>query len=145
MPVRLVACSYAHTCLLNPHQRGAMDGINKPAAADCGLMAGPCGGRPRTSYVEGVNAGQNYTFVWQKNLNHWSSTSTSSFTVSIAQDQTSAFHQLYMATDDNSASLTLYTVDIVIPHGYVGVATIQLKYTVSFGVFYQCADVRVLG
>ena len=62
-----------------------------------------------------------------------------------AGDSTSGnFSQLYKATDTNTTDLTVYSANIVVPTEKAAHGVFQLQYQVSFGVFYQCADVAIV-
>ena len=70
----------AHMCLLSPAQRGSMTMFNKAASGDCHLMTSPCGGRAMDDVRLYLRAGQNFTVVFQKNLDHWNSATPGDFT-----------------------------------------------------------------
>ena len=79
----LLGSCWAHLCLLSPAQRGSLTMVNNVAAADCYLMTSPCGGRSMDDVRLYLRAGQNFTVVFQKNADHWSSATPGDFTGTI--------------------------------------------------------------
>ncbi|XP_065897850.1 uncharacterized protein [Dysidea avara] len=144
--VLTVALCEAHLCLLNPHQRGTMNGINTAGANDCILLDGPCGGRKAMNPVVIVQAGEPFYVVFQKNLDHFNSTSPGKFVVSIgANSAEPSFQQVGMIADSNTTSLHLYTLNVTFPKMSTDHAVVQVTYVTNNPkappVFYQCADV----
>jgi hypothetical protein len=91
-----------------------------------------------------VRARSNYTFIFQKNLDHWSATAPSYFGVFLIDAlYPTQVNYLSMVPDNNSPSLTIYTSTVTIPevsmvHAYVGVIYFGAGIT-----FYQCSDVMI--
>merc|ERR1711904_111830 len=137
------ACVFGHTCLLNPAQRGPLTGINKIHDPNCGLMNGPCGGLPRKPATLQYEAGSTQSIVWQKNLDHYTTADPGKWVLSWSTDEES-WTQLFSLADTNTSSLTIYEHDITFPpvQDYVKIV-LQFQYQVSFGTFYQCADVEL--
>ncbi|KAF6017739.1 hypothetical protein EB796_023940 [Bugula neritina] len=137
-----------HLCLINPHQRGSMSGLNKVASDDCILLASPCGGRsPQTSGVLKLKAESNYTVIFQKNLDHFSANSPGYFSVSFGlDDMASSFKEVARVSDMGEPSLHLYSVDVKLPmlSGHPN-RIIQVSYVTENkeapAAFYQCADI----
>ncbi|XP_038052207.1 uncharacterized protein LOC119724948 [Patiria miniata] len=151
--VCLVCAASAHICLLNPHQRGSMRGINTKEADDCGLLHKPCGGRPQEKPAIQIKGGSSYSVVFQKNLNHFASypngTATNGY-FEISFWTTTQCHVLDKINDSATPSLTLYTQTVTMPDGPLGVSAIlQLTYVTNShdvpmgGIFYQCTDIEL--
>merc|ERR1711916_12238 len=141
----LAAAVSAHTCLFAPTQRLPMSGFDTSFADDCGLTTKDCGDRDPATPVVAFEAGSNQTFVWQKNVDHFTTAYPGTWVISYASDSTSGnFSQLYKATDTNTTDLTVYSANIVVPTEKAAHGVFQLQYQVSFGVFYQCADVAIV-
>ncbi|XP_022104549.1 uncharacterized protein LOC110986721 isoform X2 [Acanthaster planci] len=151
--VYLVAVASAHICLLNPHQRGSMKGINVKDAGDCGLLNKPCGNRTQDKPGIQIKGGSPYTVIFQKNLNHFETfpngTATNGyFEISFL---TSTDVQILSKVNDGATpSLTLYYPNVTMPRGPIGVpAILQLTYVTNNaevpmgGIFYQCADIEL--
>ncbi|XP_070534912.1 uncharacterized protein [Ptychodera flava] len=139
-------CVECHVCMISPPQRGSMQGLNTPGADDCILLTGPCGGRNSTGAPsQGVRLGSQYTVTFQKNLDHFNSTTPGKFTIGMSDPTQQTFQQLSMVPDDSQPSLSLYSVNVTIPGVVYTHGVIQVQYQTNNPaappVFYQCADV----
>ncbi|XP_022104550.1 uncharacterized protein LOC110986722 [Acanthaster planci] len=151
--VCLVAVASAHLCLLNPHQRGSMKGINVKEADDCGLLVKPCGNRTQEKPGIQIKGGSPYTVVFQKNLNHFETFPNGTVTngyFEISFWTSTECHILGKVDDGATPSLTLYSPVVTMPTGPIGVpAILQLTYVTNNaevpmgGIFYQCTDIEL--
>ncbi|XP_045172851.2 uncharacterized protein LOC123534602 [Mercenaria mercenaria] len=142
----IMALSSAHMCLINPHQRGSMMGLNKAGSDDCILLTGPCGGRAISTPTAILNPGKNTTVTLQKNLDHWAKATPGYFAVTIMQG--TMMKEIGRVMDMGEPSLHLYSVEAMVPTGMtIGGAVLQATYVTNNSqapaVFYQCADVKV--
>jgi len=141
----LISIATAHVCLLNPHQRGSMVGINQAAAADCYLRDAPCGSRTEEMPSVLLPAGRNVTISFQKNLAHYNTANPGSFVVAIQTTPNGAWKILTSIPDDTLPSLTLYNLNVVLPAESSLHAVLQVQYisNAAPGTFYQCADISL--
>ncbi|XP_067928604.1 uncharacterized protein [Watersipora subatra] len=136
----------AHICLLNPHQRGSMSGINKPAADDCILTTGPCGGRDMDSYLV-LKRESNYTVIFQKNLDHYTQATPGYFSISFSSDEGQTFEEAMKIPDMGEPSLHLYIQEVTLPKLAKGKPhnIMQVVYKTNNPAappaFYQCTDI----
>ncbi|KAF6017737.1 hypothetical protein EB796_023938 [Bugula neritina] len=146
-----VAAVSSHICLLNPHQRGSMEGINKFGAKDCMLRTGPCGGRPADDPPSlKLISGTNYTVTFQQNVNHLDPNSPGYFAVSIGDDMDSLVEAARIP-DRGAPNFTIFQVPILVPlEGASLTHVIQVKYVtnnpsipVPLGTYYQCGDILI--
>ncbi|XP_045172862.2 uncharacterized protein LOC123534610 [Mercenaria mercenaria] len=140
----------AHLCLIGPHQRGTMTGLNKKGSDDCILLKGPCGGRPSSTPLAILMSGKNTTVTFQKNLDHWVKASPGYFAVAIMQESKQRimdYKEIARVPDMGEPSLTLYSVTGMVPSRISGTAVLQVTYVTNNPdappVFYQCADVAI--
>lgn len=145
----LGAPALAHTCLLNPLQRGdSLAGLNSVGAPVCGnLNTSQCGNMPAQAPLFSMVAGSNYTVVFQKNENHWTAAFPVAWVLSIAQTAASNMQFLTLSRflDANTPSLSILEEAVTLPMVLEPTPmTIQLQYVCAFGTFYQCADIMVL-
>lgn len=142
----LYACT-AHVCMLSPPQRTALVDINKAGSGSCIQLDGPCGKTNPTMDKLHLMAGQNYTVVFQKNLDHFNAAMPGYWSVSIGMESGS-MKELYRTPDTNTPSLTLFSATITIPNMTGMGMVIQTQYVTKNPqappVFYQCADVVVM-
>jgi len=147
--VTLFALGHAHLCLLAPPQRGNMTSLNKAASPDCGLTKAPCGGRNVTThYPIGLGAGEDFEFIWQKNLDHFNATEPGYFSIKIGRSPEHMM-EIFRTPDTNASSLALYTKFAHIPREHdEGPHILQATYVTNNPkapeAFYQCADVIVV-
>lgn len=141
----VLAVTYSHLCLFSPPQRGTVDGINKAGSADCLLLSGPCGGRPRGSMVTKVTAGQKLRVTFQKNLDHWDHTH-GDFKIKIGEE-TGHLQTLSTIRDNGEPSLYVYSTEVTVPNGLPAQSILQVTYetknSAAPAVFYQCSDLMV--
>ncbi|ESO98270.1 hypothetical protein LOTGIDRAFT_203715 [Lottia gigantea] len=142
----VVSVCTAHLCMLSPPQRGSLVGFNKKGADDCFLIKGPCGKRPISSNPILLRGNQNFTVVFQKNLDHWAQATPGMFTISFGPvDQTNVIATI---PDMGEPSLTLYAINITIPTLTTGSYVIQTQYVTKNPqappTFYQCGDVTLV-
>jgi len=145
----LIVGSLAHMCLLNPHQRGSMNGIDQGGASDCALVSpAPCGGRSVESPVLFARGGSNFTFVLQKNLDHWIEGAGGNFTIRWAPSLNDEFMDVAVLPDTSAPSGSLYTVIVPLPNMNIKHGVVQAVYyphnSEAPDAFYQCADVGIL-
>ncbi|KAF6017738.1 hypothetical protein EB796_023939 [Bugula neritina] len=145
----LLSCAVivsSHLCLINPHQRGPLGGLNVPGAEDldCNLTAPPCGGRPREQSILSLKADSNLTVVFQKNIGYFDPALPGNFTISVGADENS-FTELVTFEDSETKDLYLHFIhDVVVP-STLGHHIFQVTYVTSPGVvYYQCADITVI-
>ena len=109
-------------------------------------MTGPCGGTSQGMPEIAYQGGETIGLVFQKNLNHWKdSYPQGGFTVAWApKDDASSWNTLFHVKDTNTTSLSIYTGKATLPAVTQDTQVVfRLEYDVSFGVFYQCADVLI--
>eukprot|EP01089_Gocevia_fonbrunei_P004036 TRINITY_DN1399_c0_g1_i2.p1 TRINITY_DN1399_c0_g1~~TRINITY_DN1399_c0_g1_i2.p1 ORF type:complete len:160 (+),score=33.72 TRINITY_DN1399_c0_g1_i2:98-577(+) len=143
-----VCLGSCHLCSLFPPQRGGAVGLNKAASPSCIKIDGPCGDntveRPTLEFI----GGQKYNFTFQKNANHWNATDPGYFGVDYSKMTSGPLHfeSLAKIPDENTADLTLYTVEVTIPVREDPHAVIRFSYVSNHSgepIFYQCSDVKV--
>ena len=144
----MVSKSSCHLCLLSPPQRGSISGLNKPGSNDCMLLKYPCGGRPAGKHSEILRVGQNFTVIFQKNLNHYTAASPGGFSIYLGDEQGGMFKTLAQINDMNEPDLHLYTVDVTIPSFKLKKQLfLQTVYVTNNpkapAAFYQCSDVMI--
>jgi len=148
----LVEVCIAHICLLSPPQRGSMVGLNTPAAPDCILTVARCGGRPRTLPALSLHRGQNFTFIFQKNLDHFNKTSPGKFVLSFGTERGGTqLRQLLSVDDSDTPSLHIYAMNVTIPTDiqpdpgmeYIIHAVYLPNNSQAPEAFYQCSDIRI--
>lgn len=148
----LVVCVYmsaAHLCMLSPPQRTALDNINKPGSASCILLVEPCGKTKPSMNKVYMEAGGNFTVVFQKNLDHYNAESPGYWSVSMGKEN-GVLKELYNTPDTATPSLTIFSANITVPDVSTRVSKmiLQTKYVTKNPkappVFYQCADVVVI-
>ncbi len=148
----LIASSSAHVCLLNPHQRGTLQGFNSEEADACGYLTEPCGKQAVEKPSIEIRKGSDYTVVFQKNKSHFTTysngTSTNGF-FEIGFWTAKQCKVLLKIPDTNTPSLYLYASSVTMPDGPVGVpAILQVTYTTNNPdappKFYQCSDVMLI-
>nr|KAG5698608.1 hypothetical protein BaRGS_027119 [Batillaria attramentaria] len=92
-------------------------------------------------------AGQNFTVVFQKNLDHFDSASPGYWSVSIGKES-GTLKELFRTADTATPSLTVYSANITIPEQTGKNMVIQTQYVTKNpkapAAFYQCADVAVI-
>lgn len=141
-----VAIASAHVCLLQPLQRGSLNGLNTVGTPDCGLTTGPCGGRHAEQPKQILKSGSEYTIVFQKNRDHYASNATGFFHISYEKaGHFGSFRTLAKIPDTSSPSLTLFSHTVRLPDQEWKHVIINVQYSApSEGVvFYQCADVEL--
>merc|ERR1711860_36494 len=142
----VLALASAHMCLVSPHQRGSMNGLNTKGATDCILLNGPCGGRMAGQSIENLMSGANASVILQKNLDHWAQATPGYFAVSLMQG--SKMMEIGRVKDMGEDSLYLYTITGMVPIGMSGSAVLQATYVTmnpsAPAVFYQCADINIV-
>ncbi|XP_062566425.1 uncharacterized protein LOC134228738 [Saccostrea cucullata] len=135
---------HAHLCLISPAQRGSLAGINKEGNDNCFQVKGPCGKLPESKDGVIVRPGQMLSVTFQKNLDHFLSSSPGNFTVGFGRATT--FQTLTTIPDKGEKSLTLYTALVKIPL-VKGNYAIQVIYNTNNPKappqFFQCADIMV--
>jgi len=146
-----LALSQAHLCLINPTQRGSMKGLNTKGSDDCLRLKSPCGGmnppkEPQVLY----RAGSNITVTFQKNLDHFISTSPGYFIINIGPKSSQGkgdMKELARVPDTSDPSLSLYSVPITLPKEAKPWYTLQVVYMTKNAkappAFYQCADISL--
>ncbi|XP_078333218.1 uncharacterized protein LOC111100524 [Crassostrea virginica] len=143
--VMLETC-HGHLCLISPTQRGSLAGINKEGNDNCFQIKGPCGKLPPSKDGVIIRPGQTLSVTFQKNLDHFLSSSPGNFTVAIGSVATEKFQVLATIADKGEKSLTLYTAQVKIPL-VKGNYAIQVTYNTNNpgapASFYQCADVMI--
>merc|ERR1711894_652480 len=133
-----LALTQAHLCLINPTQRGSMNGLNTKGSDDCLRLKSPCGGMnpPKDPQVL-YRAGSNIAVTFQKNLDHFISTSQ-------GKDD---MKELARVPDTSDPSLSLYSVPITLPKEAKPWYTLQVVYMTKNDkappAFYQCADISL--
>ncbi|XP_052714057.1 uncharacterized protein LOC128187678 [Crassostrea angulata] len=142
----LFAVGHCHLCLLSPPQRGSMSGINTPAANDCILTTGPCGGRQPGRDATFYGRGENITVTFMKNLDHYNKTNPGKFVISLSERQTVAPKVLATVPDAGEPSLHIYSVKVMAPREPPNTMHfLQVTYEPNNAqapkAFYQCSDV----
>ncbi|CAI8046540.1 hypothetical protein GBAR_LOCUS25749 [Geodia barretti] len=146
--VATLAMAAAHICMVSPRQRGTLQGLDKPGAADCiRLSPEPCGGQKSDGNTAIFKPGVNVSIIFQKNLNHWDQSTPGSFNIAIGDSEEKNFKTILSVKDTNSSSLTYYYPNITIPMEETKHAVMQLTYVTKNpkapAVFYQCADFAI--
>lgn len=130
-----------------------MEGINHPAAADCGLTEAPCGNRTESGPLIAYVAGESYFVTFQKNLNHFDVSHPGYFAISFLANITedgmcNDAVLLAKVPDTSDPSLTLYTVKVIMPTTPTDHGVLQAVYTTDNPKappdFYQCADIKLV-
>jgi len=139
-----VSSALAHLCLFSPHQRGTMNGWQQEAADDCALTTGPCGGRPVGIPSVIAEGGSNFTFVFQKNLDHFYSANPGNFTLYWAEHTDFSYIKIGSTPDTDAPSLTFYVIEAELPMKPDRHGVVQVVYYTNNPeappAFYQCAD-----
>ncbi|KAF6022347.1 hypothetical protein EB796_019335 [Bugula neritina] len=144
-----VALASGHLCLVNPHQRGSIEGLNKPAAKNCFLRTAPCGGRPTEPPQLKIKQNDNYTVIFQQNVNHLNPLNPGHFSISWASyaDDGLTHQQVALIPDTGLPPLHLYVQTVPTPPALNNpTKVLQVSYVTNkpgFGPYYQCADVEV--
>jgi len=148
-----------HMCLVNPKQRGTMNNINQVLAPDCALdkISRPpgtydnyCGGRAAETPAVTYTPNTIITVVFQKNNNHFTATTLSSFKVFLLSSTDAAANrqQLHSVNDSNTPELSLYVQSVQLPNVQNPHAVLQVIYDAPWNntdyVYYQCADIAIL-
>jgi len=122
-----------------------MNNINSVGAQDCGLTKAYCGGRAMGPISSSYLTDSQLELTWQKNVNHYSSSTPGNFTVFFEDNESNALPlTLLVVPDDNKPSLTLYTYNITIPAVATNSATISLAYFSNTApTYYACADFAI--
>ncbi|XP_070209560.1 uncharacterized protein [Littorina saxatilis] len=134
-----VSACVAHLCMLSPPQRSPLTGINKPGSRSCFMLGAPCGKQAPNINKLYLSAGENFTVVFQKNLNHFYAANPNNRTLT----------ELYRTADTSDPSLTIMTANIMVPRPVVEQPfVIQTQYVSNNPTeppaFYQCADVVIM-
>eukprot|EP01125_Pyxidicula_operculata_P000241 TRINITY_DN10324_c0_g1_i2.p1 TRINITY_DN10324_c0_g1~~TRINITY_DN10324_c0_g1_i2.p1 ORF type:complete len:157 (-),score=31.55 TRINITY_DN10324_c0_g1_i2:66-536(-) len=141
-----LVAAYSHVCLLAPFQRGTANNINTAGTSDCFFINGPCGGKAPQEPKVVLLSGSNFTVVFQKNLNHWTSAQPGEFRITYEQfGHTGSFRVLKTVPDTNTPSLTLFTETVTLPdreHNHI-VIGVQYVAPSAGHTFYQCADAEL--
>jgi len=143
----ILSIALGHMCLYNPTQRGS---LYAPTAGsnDCALVDGPCGKRDAAPPKVLAQAGSNFTFVFQKNLDHFYSSNPGNFTISWAPTLDGAFKTIGTISDDKQPSLTFYTFTFTLPTTVSRHGVMQVVYYTNNpnapSAFYQCADFAIV-
>ncbi|XP_033640214.1 uncharacterized protein LOC117300637 [Asterias rubens] len=148
----LIASSSAHICLLNPNQRGSLEGLNKEEADVCGYVTEPCGGQDQEKPLIGIRKGSDYTVVFQKNKSHFTTYSNGTSTKGYFEIGFWTKQQckvLLRIPDTDTPSLYIYEATVTMPDGPVGLpAILQVTYATDNPdappKFYQCSDVKLI-
>ncbi|KAK7092178.1 uncharacterized protein [Littorina saxatilis] len=148
-----VSACVAHLCMLSPPQRSPLTGINKPGSRSCFMLGAPCGKQAPNINKLYLSAGENFTVVFQKNLNHFYAANPGYFSVSIGSESDEknnrTLTELYRTADTSDPSLTIMTANIMVPRPVVEQPfVIQTQYVSNNPTeppaFYQCADVVIM-
>ncbi|KAK3086329.1 hypothetical protein FSP39_016942 [Pinctada imbricata] len=141
----------AHLCLLSPPQRGNMSGLNTPAAPNCLLLTGPCGGRQAGSPTY-YHTGDNMTVIFMKNFDHYYAAAPGEFVVSLGANDHSIPKILAHQLDGGEKAPHIYRLSFPVPQMHIRPDLhyfIQVTYTPNNPnapkIFYQCADVGFEG
>jgi len=142
----LLSVAVAHLCLMNPVQRGDLAGYEEPAATDCYLTTGPCGGKGMGPPVLFALAGTNFTILFQKNLDHFYAPAPGNFTISFSYDGMD-FFEVGSMPDTSAPSLTYYMMTHMVGQEFIKHGVLQVAYHTNNPntpvTFYQCADIGV--
>eukprot|EP01061_Rhynchopus_euleeides_P013480 TRINITY_DN2353_c0_g1_i1.p1 TRINITY_DN2353_c0_g1~~TRINITY_DN2353_c0_g1_i1.p1 ORF type:complete len:347 (+),score=92.44 TRINITY_DN2353_c0_g1_i1:50-1090(+) len=151
----LVAAAEAHICIIEPHQRGAMN-ITGPADHTCTRRYPSCGGMPAgaptATYVANVPSRVHF----QQNLNHWNQDKPGHFDLAVSYDSEATWELLKEFGDfpgNDMVQQTNFTFEVAFPRA-AAAAVLRLRY-ISYNkyevypanntdaVFYQCSDIVV--
>jgi hypothetical protein len=148
LTVGLFSVVISHLCLIDPHQRGSMVGINMAAANDCLRLKSPCGGMEEEMPMVSYKAGGTYNFTFQKNLNHYDEKTPGSLSLALWDSTYSKMTMLSTVMDTNTTSPWLYVVKVQLPDDKMDHAVLQAVYNTSNPsappAFYQCADIMLV-
>eukprot|EP01098_Paradermamoeba_levis_P015386 TRINITY_DN779_c0_g1_i2.p1 TRINITY_DN779_c0_g1~~TRINITY_DN779_c0_g1_i2.p1 ORF type:complete len:170 (-),score=58.61 TRINITY_DN779_c0_g1_i2:326-835(-) len=143
------ALAIAHVCLLSPTPRGGPVDANKEANPDCGLgevfgFSAPCGGKPSGAALN-LQAGSNFTIVFEKNEDHWYATAPGFFQINFWAENN--YLTLAKFADSNTPWDHIYQTTVTLPR-YLGRGFLQLIYSTNNpGVkntnFYHCSDIHL--
>ncbi|XP_062520838.1 uncharacterized protein LOC134195777 [Corticium candelabrum] len=145
----IISLALSHLCLISPHQRSTMAGVNAAGANDCLRLKEDCGGEAPVTPTQGFLAGSKQNFTFQKNLNHYNAKAPGFFSLGIGMAGEMKFEPLIKnIPDTNSSSLSLYTVEVMLPKKPMAHAVIQVVYMTNNPnapkAFYQCADIATV-
>jgi len=147
----LVFCAAAvtaHVCLITPAQRGGAMNLFNSGDPRCKLLNGPCGGfTPEFPPMISYHAGENVTFVFQKNVDHYRPGVGSEFVISFSAQSEPNLNltEIMRIPDTDAPAMSIYSTYLVMPPLFAQRGVLQVVYDPKNGdVFYACADVLVL-
>ena len=151
----LLAAADAHICIIEPHQRGAMN-VSGPADHSCTRRYPNCGGMPRGAPTATYAAGVPSRVHFQQNLNHWNQDKPGHFDLAVSYDHEASWELLKEFGDfpgNDMVQQTNFTFDVAFPRASPA-AVLRLRY-ISYNkyevypanntdaVFYQCSDIVI--
>jgi len=145
----------AHACLVKPAQRGPTPNFG-PADSNCFQRMGSCGGFPAQAPVEVYKTGVFQRIDFQQNMNHWTINKPGFMDVAVSYDSEATWDVLASVDDfpTNNIDAQTYLSTHVRFRQASNAAVLRLRY-VSYnpfevsanntdGVFYACADIKIL-
>jgi hypothetical protein len=143
--VMSVGVALAHVCTMSPPQRGGPVDLTQASDPRCWLIEGPCGNmkpeRPQVQY----QAGQNFTVVLQKNLDHYQANNPGEFLISFAMSPGAPFSPIGFIMDTTAPSLSIYSITVVAPMTVTTMGVLQVDYNAHVPHhFYQCSDIAIV-
>ncbi|KAK3086205.1 hypothetical protein FSP39_015165 [Pinctada imbricata] len=127
-----------------------MSGLNTPAASNCFLLNGPCGGRQEGSPTY-YHVGDNMTVIFMKNFDHYNPATPGDFVITLMASDRSIPKILAYHIDGGEKAPYIYTITIPVSHfqshlkpeiHYVIQVTYAPNNPKAPKKFYQCANVR---
>jgi hypothetical protein len=143
------ALASAHLCLLQPMQRGGVEGSGEIGAKACFGVTAPCGNYPKAGPISSVAPRGTMTLVqFQKNEDHYNAENPGNFSI-VGWNGAFAGPPIATLADNSAPSLTVFTVSLWTPmEAPPGNYTLQVVYYTNNPnappAFYACADVQVV-
>jgi len=156
LSIVLLNVAAAHICMWAPLQRNGYS-IDTPGESLCYLKEGPCGGVASADPTTSLVGGQDFTIMFQQNLNHFYIDNPGKLVAEFANNADPAetdFTQLGTPISDynamNEITQTNFTMKVTIPNVDCDHCVVRLRYVSQNPTendrgmtFYQCADVSV--
>lgn len=150
-----------HICILSPRQRGPLN-VSIPGAPECYRRTAYCGGIPAAEPLTAYAAGGPASILFQQNLNHWNGHRPGFFDVALsyeADPQDSDWISLARQEDFPGFDMlvqTNFSLPVTMPPKPCDHCILRLRYvsynnmeidpaTNTDGIFYNCADIKLVG
>eukprot|EP01060_Flectonema_neradi_P035083 TRINITY_DN633_c1_g2_i1.p1 TRINITY_DN633_c1_g2~~TRINITY_DN633_c1_g2_i1.p1 ORF type:complete len:349 (+),score=55.31 TRINITY_DN633_c1_g2_i1:76-1122(+) len=152
----LFAAAQSHICIIEPHQRGAMN-ISSPADDTCFRRYPSCGGIAAGPVTATYRVNEPTRILFQQNLNHWNQDKPGHFDLAVSYNNEATWETLKTFGDfpgNDMVQQTNFTFDVkftqVAKHAILRLRYISYnKFEVypknnTDAVFYQCSDIEIV-